>query len=521
MSHRSLTRVLGPIAASAAVLLGSVAAPITSQASTTSAPLLIAYPGAPRTLNSWQAYDYTSDAMILNVYDQLITYAQVKVNGQVQGSLNAYAPMLATSWTSNANHTVYTFNLRHNAMFSNGDHLTSADVVWTYDHGMKANGNLGFLSAEGGIKTVTAPGPYQVQITLAHPDPMFLSIIAMYPFSILDSKVAATKPATYWNTHELGSGPYELQSLDPSSQAVFVPNPHYWGPKPHYQKVILKFITDAAVRQQLVQSGGVQVAMNLSPLALQTLAKAPGIKEHTNLSEDIVFFAMNERDTPFQSQLVRQALAYAIPYSTLINQVELGQASPLNSPVPVGMPTHTGAGWNYSYNLQKAKSLLQQAGYKNGFSFTFTLDSSRADWVQDATLMQSSFAKIGVKMKIVQVSDAEYLTLENAHKMQAFIEDWTSFVNDPGYHLGFLVAGGMATNASNYNNPTVNSLLKQAEFDPNTAQRNGLYTRIQTILNQQVPFATLYQYKWTVVTYGSLSGYIYYPDELLRFWTFK
>lgn len=520
MFHRTLRRTVGPIAAAAALLLGSIAAPVATQAST-STPLLIAYPGGPRTLNTWQAYDLTSDAMILNVYDQLITYAQVKVKGQTQGTLNAYAPMLATRWTSNPSHTQYTFYLRKNAEFSNGDHLTAADVVWTYQHGMKANGNLGFLGAEGAIKTVTAVNPYEVQMTLSHPDPMFLSIIAMYPFSILDSKVAAKASATYWNTHELGSGPYELQSLDPASQAVFVRNPHYWGPKPAYAKVILKFITDAAVRQQLVQSGGVQVALNLSPLALQTLRKAPGITEHTNLSEDIVFFGMNEQNKPFNNLLVRQALSYAIPYQTLINQVELGQASALNSPVPVGMPDHTGSGWNYSYNLQKARVLLAKAGYRKGFTFTFTLDSSRADWVQDATLMQASFAKIGVTMKIVQVSDAEYLTLQNAHKMQAFIEDWDSFVNDPGYHLGFLVAGGMATNATNYNNPTVNSLLKQAEFDPNAAQRASLYDRIQTIVNQQAPFAELYQYKWTVVTYGGVSGYVFYPDQLLRFWSFK
>ena len=519
MLKKALHRTVGSLAAAAALLLGSVSAPAATQAAST--PLVIAYPGSPRTLDTWLAYDLTSDAMILNVYDQLITYAQVKVGGQTQGTLNAYAPMLATHWTSNAAHTVYTFYLRHNAEFSNGDPVTAADVVWTYQHGMKATGNLSFLATEGAIKSVAAVNPYEVEITLSHPDSMFLSIIAMYPFSILDAKVAAKASGTYWNSHELGSGPYELQSLDPASQAVFVRNPHYWGPKPHYAKVILKFITDASVRQQLVESGGVQVALALSPLALQTLAKSPVVNEHTNLSEDIVFFGMNEQDSPFNNELVRQALSYAVPYSTLIHQVELNQASALDSSVPVGMPDHTGAGWNYSYNLTKAKALLAQAGYAKGFTFTFTLDASQPDWVQDATLLQASFAKLGVTMKIAQVSDSEYQTLLNAHKMQAYIEQWDSFVNDPGYHLGFLLAGGMATNAANYSNPTVNKLLAQAEFDQNAAQRASLYQRIQTIINQQAPFLDLYQYKWTVVTYQGVSGYVFYPDQLLRFWAFK
>jgi peptide/nickel transport system substrate-binding protein len=508
------------VALSALVLgLGGAVIPAATQAA--SGPLVIAYPGGPRTLNSWLAYDLTSDAMILNVYDQLITYAQVKVGGQVQGTLNAFSPMLAKRWTSNAQKTVYTFFLRNNAEFSNGDPLTAADVVWTYQNGMKANGNLSFLASEAAIKSVAEVNPYEVRITLAHPDPMFLPIIAMYPFSILDSKVAAKEPAAYWNTHELGSGPYELQSLQPASQAVFVLNPHYWGPRPAYSQVILKFITSPSVRQQLVEGGSVQVALNMSPLALQTMAKNPAVTEHTNLSETVVYFGMNEADPPFNNKLVRQALSYAVPYSSLISQVMYGQAAPMDSPVPIGMPTHTGAGWNYSYDLAKAKALLARAGYPHGFTFTFTLDPANADWVQDATLLQASFAKIGVTMKITQVADAEFQTLLAAKKMQAFISSWDSFVNDPGYHLGFLFGKGMQTNATNYTNPVVDSLLPKAEFDANAAQRNADYATIQKTINQDAAWLDLYQYKWTVVTYHGVSGYVFYPDTLLRFWAFK
>lgn len=515
---RRRLRATAVVLAAMTLALGGAVVPAATQAA---APLVIAYPGGPRTLDSWLAYDLTSDAMILNVYDQLITYAQVKVGGQVQGTLNAYSPMLAQRWTSNANKTVYTFFLRHNATFSNGDPLTAADVVWTYQHGMKANGNLSFLGSEAAIKTVSQVNAYEVRITLSHPDPMFLPIIAMYPFSILDAKVAAKEPATYWNTHELGSGPYELQSLQPASQAVFVLNPHYWGPRPAYSEVVLKFITNPSDRQTLVEGGSVGVALNLSPLALQTMAKNPAVSEHTNLAETVVYFGMNEADPPFNKVLVRQALSYAVPYKSLITQVMDRQASPLDSPVPVGMPTHTGAGWNYSYNLAKAKALLAKAGYPHGFTFTFTLDPANADWVQDATLLQAAFAKIGVTMKITQVADAQFQTLLAAKKMQAFISDWDSFVNDPGYHLGFLFGKGMQTNATNYANPTVEKLLAKAEFDPNTAQRNADYATIQKTINRQAAWLDLYQYKWTVVTYHGVNGYVFYPDTLLRFWTFK
>ena len=518
LSQRS--RILATaVAALSASLVGVTALGSAVPASAQARPLVIAFEGSPRNLDPFLAYDDVSDSMDVNVYDQLVTYATVKENGQTVGTWDKFKPDLAERWTINKTKTVYTFYLRK-AEFSNGDPVTAQDVVWSYVHGDTPEGTQ-FLLEEAGYKSIRALNSSTVQITLSHPSAMFYGIIAMYPESIVDPKVVEAHGGIGWlATHMIGSGPYMLTSYNPSTEAVFKVNPHYWGPKPSIPEVILKFVPNASVRQELVETGAVGLTQDLSTTQLQALKGNPAVVEHNEPTEQVWFVNMNEKDPPFNNVLVRQALSYAVPYKTLISQVMEGYATPMDSAVPVGMPYHTGAGFDYTYNLTKARALLKKAGFAKGFTFTLAVDPSEAGTVEDATLIQSSFAKIGVTVKIQQMANAQYLDAQNNKTLDASFEGWESFVNDPGYHLGFLLYGPSTENASNYNNPEVNKILNQAEFDPNTAQRAHLYEEVQQIINEQAPWLDLYQSNNVVVTSSQVEGYTFYPDLLIRFWPF-
>jgi peptide/nickel transport system substrate-binding protein len=507
------------VAGLSAMLLAVTSVGSAVPAAAQSRPLVIAFEGSPRNLDPFLAYDDVSDSMILNVYDQLVTYATVKEKGQTVGTWDQFKPMLAERWTINKAKTVYTFYLRK-AEFSNGDPVTAQDVVWSYVHGDNPEGTQ-FLLHEAGFKSIKALNSSTVQITLSHPSAMFWGIVAMYPESVVDPKVVEAHGGTGWlATHMLGSGPYMMTSYNPSTEAVFKVNPHYWGPKPPISEIILKFVPDASVRQELVETGAVGVTQDLSTLQLKSLAGNPAVVEHTFPTETVWFVNLNEKVPPFNNVMVRQALSYAVPYNSLISQVMEGYAQPMDSAVPVGMLYHTGAGFDYTYNLAEAKALLKKAGYPKGFTFTLAVDPSEPGTVQDATLIQSAFAKIGVTAKIEQMANAEYLDAQNNKTLDASFEGWESFVNDPGYHLGFLLYGPSTENASNYNDAEVNKLLNEAQFDPNTAQRASLYEQVQKIINEQAPWLDLYQAENTVVTSSTVSGYMFYPDLLIRFWTF-
>jgi peptide/nickel transport system substrate-binding protein len=518
LSKRS--RVLG----TAMAAVGTAAIALTAAGATgpvaaaQSRPLIIAFEGSPRNLDPFLAYDDVSDSMDLNVYQQLVTYATVKEHGVTVGTWDKFAPMLAKRWTINKAKTVYTFYLGK-AYFSNGDPVTAQDVVWSYHYGDNPEGTQ-FLLQEAGFKSIKALNNSTVQITLSHPSAMFWGIVAMYPESVVDPKVVEKHPSGWLATHMIGSGPYMMTSYNPSTEAVFKLNPHYVGPKPPIPEVILKFVPDPSVRQELVETGAVDLTQDLSTTQLQALKGNPAVHEYDNPTETVWFVNLNEKDPPFNNVLVRQALSYAVPYKTLISQVMEGYATPMDSAVPVGMPYHTGAGFDYTYNLSKARALLKRAGFPHGFSFTLAVDPSEAGTVQDATLIQSAFAKIGVKVKIEQMANAQYLNAQNNKTLDASFEGWESFVNDPGYHLGFLLYGPSTENASNFNNPQVNAILKKAEFDPNTAQRARLYEQVQRIINEQAPWLDLYQANNVVVTSSQIAGFTFYPDLLIRFWTF-
>lgn len=215
---------------------------------------------------------------------------------------------------------------------------------------------------------------------------------------------------------------------------------------------------------------------------------------------------------------MRQAISYAIPYDQLINDVMYGQAKEMKSAVASNTPGFTDAGYVYEYNLDKAKELLKEAGYAEGFSFDFTLGSGFDDWEYDAVLIQAELAKIGVKMNINKVARAQFLEQQKDGNLVSYISKWTSFVNDPGYHLGFLLYGQGSSNYIHYNNAEVNQLWEEAGAEPDQAKRNELYMKAQEIITTEAPWAYLYEYNRVVGMNNKVSGYVYYPDEVLRFY---
>jgi peptide/nickel transport system substrate-binding protein len=142
------------------------------------------------------------------------------------------------------------------------------------------------------------------------------------------------------------------------------------------------------------------------------------------------------------------------------------QASPMRSSVASSTPGFSDAGYTATYDLAKAKSLLTEAGYPNGFSFDFTLGSGFDDWSDDAVLIQAELAKIGVTMNIHKMARPQFLEALATKKVQSYISRWTSFVNDPGYHLGLLMTSSGSSNYMNYHNPEVDNLWTQASTQP-------------------------------------------------------
>lgn len=479
--------------------------------------MVVAYSEGGNTLDPAEANDVTSDTFVVAAYDQLVTYGRQDVAGKPTAKTDEIVPMLAKSWEASADNMTYTFHLREGVKFQSGKALTASDVVASFDH-IKASKSASFLYGMAGISAVTATDPQTAVIKLTAPNHLFLQILPMYSFSIVDMDEAAKNGGSAWlGKNTAGSGPYKIDSWNPATEAVMSRNDTYWGDKPALAKVTMKFIGEASNRVQLLTKGEVNVALEVPAKDVATLKDTAGISIDSRASNKILFFAMNNEVAPFDNVKVRQAINYAIPYDKLINDVMKGQASPLRSSVASSTPGFTDASNPYKYDLGKAKSLLAEAGMADGFTFDFTLGGGFDDWKDSAILIQAELAKIGVTMNIKSMARPQFLEALAGKKVQSYISRWTSFVNDPGYHLGLLLTSKGTSNYMNFHNDQVDALWEKASHEPDQAVRNKLYGQAQDIITQQAPWAYLYEYNIVVAAKSDVQGYTSYPDGIVRY----
>ncbi|QCR20243.1 ABC transporter substrate-binding protein [Agrococcus sp. SGAir0287] len=479
--------------------------------------LVAAYSEGGQTLNPYEANDVTSDTFVLAAYDQLVTYAVDVVDGEATARTQEIEPMLAESWEVNDDATEYTFTLRDDVEFQSGNPLTSADVVGSLEL-IEASASASFLYGMAGIASYEALDEHTVRISLTGPNHLFLQILPMYSFSIVDTALVEESGGAEWlSTSTAGSGPYVIEAWDPATEATLTRNEDYWGEAPAVDDVTVRFIAEPANRVQLLSGGDVDLATEIPANDVEGLAETDGVVIDSRASNKILFFAMNNEIAPFDDPLVRQAISYAIPYEQLVDDVMEGQASPLTSAVPSSMAGFDDSTYAYEHDLDRARELLAEAGYPDGFTFDFTLGGGFQDWADDAVLIQAELAQIGVTMNIQNMARPQFLEALDTRQVQAYISRWTSFVNDPQYHLGLLMTTDTSSNYMNYSNPEVDALWQQASQETDESVREELYGQMQALITADAPWAYLYEYNIVVGLSEGTEGYTSYPDGIVRF----
>ncbi|WP_243014145.1 ABC transporter substrate-binding protein [Brevibacillus borstelensis] len=477
--------------------------------------ITIAYSEGGTTMDPAQASDLTSDTLIVATYDQLVQFGTKEVDGTQVADTEVVKPMLAKEWKVSDDRLTYTFTLRDDAKFHSGNPVNAEAVVFSMDHLKNGESSIFKMAS---IESFTAKDDKTVELKLSKQNPLILQYLAQYNFSIIDPSVVKEKGVDYLKTNAAGSGPFKLVKWDPASEAVLVANPDYWQGAPKVDKVTMKFTKEASSRVLLLGKGDVDLAIEIPVKDVESLKQNENVTIHSNPSNRILYFAMNNKVKPFDNPKVRQAISYAIPYDKLINDVMYGQAKQLKSAVPSNTPGSTDAGFVYTHDLVKAKQLLKEAGLENGFSFDFTLGSGFQDWEDDAVLIQAELEKIGVKMNIKKVARAQFLQMQKEKNLTAFLSKWTSFVNDPGYHLGFLLYGKGSSNYINYQNPKVDELWEKADVEADPVKRYEMYKEAQQLITADAPWAYMYEYNRVVGVNKNLKGYAFFPDEIIRFY---
>ena len=488
--------------------------------------LVVAMPSDMQNLDpTLSSADIPTQEMLTNIYKWLLDYKLITKNGQLFGDPNHFVGGIASSFKLLHGGKVLRFYLRHNARFANGDAITSDAVKFTYDRLFDQNGVTPFLLNMAAVPKkdhVVVIDKYTVDFHMDKPNRLIYGNMGQFGHSILDPKVVkphetASDPYAHdWlATHTTGTetGPYVLQSWQPGNQWVFAANPNYYGAQPKLTKIIFKVIPDPSTRLALLKSGAVDMTYQIATKDIPDLQKDPSVQVLRYPSRFVVFLGMNSKVKPFDNVKVRQAISYAVPYQTILQQVLHGYGRQLTSPVPFGTPTHTAKFFHYTTDYTKAKQLLAQAGVPNGFDTTLAIANDSEEAKETAVWVKQSLANIGVNVSIQEMPSAAFTGDLQKHALGFFFfNNWISINNDPFYHM-FWLFRSPCCDYTNYENSTVWHLIDTWMLSTQVAARNRVSTQLQRIIVNEAPWAFLYQPDFFVFMRKNVKGYAYYSTE--------
>lgn len=372
-------------------------------------------------------------------------------------------PEIATSWHSNASHTVWTFDLNPKAKFSDGTPVTSADVKFSLLRLKYLASTPSYLVSF--MTGVTTPNAETAVVTLSRPDWEFPNQMSATYTSILNAKevmanggsdapdAAKVDHADHWfQSHSAGSGPYTLQSFTSGSQVSMVANPNYWEKKPYFTRVVMKQTTTAAGQAQLLQSGEANIAMQLNPVTALSLKGQPGITITTFPSFNMLWIGMSTevKDQYVQGPMtldVRKAILDAINYQQLESVLMKGDSKAQGSPIPNGFPGSAGMPLPQT-NIAEAKKLLAAAGFAHGYHLTLSYPEINAygvDLGELAQLLQTQLKAVNITLSLNPGTFAVNTTQWGDHKLPLELLYWAPDYYGSGVqYVGFfgLVQGG-------------------------------------------------------------------------------
>ena len=416
-------------------------------------------------------------------------------------------PAIASDYQVSEDRLTYTFTLRDGVKFHNGDTVTAEDVVYSIQRCAAAT-ETGIVPVEAfsNITDIQAPDASTVVITLAQPDNEFLSYMT-----------TAVLPADYdqQDTDPVGTGPFKFVSRAAQDSIVLEKFDEYWGTPAQLDQVTFKIIENADSLLMSLQSGAIDLCAHLTSTQVAQLGEDFDVAEGTmNLVQALY---LNNAVEPFDNELVRQALCYAIDKQAIIDLAFDGYGSPIGSSMYPAFGKYFDESLTdyYPHDTEKAKELLAQAGYPDGFSMTITVPSNYKPHMDTAQVLVQQLAEVGITAEIQAV-------------------EWESWVSDAYTNRQFqsTVVGVDASNMTarallerftstadnnfiNYSNADYDALFAQAQATADDAEQTALYKEMEKNLTEHAANVYIQDLADLVAVRKGLEGGTFYPIYVL------
>ncbi len=460
------------------------------------------------------------------VYDRLLTYGKRTLpDGRVAYDRNKLEPELAESWAVAPDGQSVTFKLRKNAKFHDGTPVTAKDVKWSFDRAVTVGGFPTFQMAAGSLEK---PEQFEVvdehtfRIKFIRKDKLTMNDIAVpvpgiYNSELVKKHATAADPwgLAWTRNNTAGGGAYKVEAYRPGQEIVYVRFDDWKsGPLPKLRRIVQRDVPNAGNRRALLVKGDIDMTYDLPPKDFAELSDdGKSLKVSSMpIENSILYLGMNTTKPPFDNPKVRQAVAYALPYDKIYDNALYGRAAKMygaSGPVksiawPQPTPYHT--------DIAKAKALMAEAGYPNGFETTLSFDLGGATIGEPtAVLTQEALAAIGIKAQINKIPGATWRAALLKKDLPMVINRFGGWLDYPEYFFFWCYHGQNAVfNTMSYQNPKLDKMITNARFAESKPIYDSSVREMIQLAYDEVPRVPMFQPTMDVAMQKDVMGYLYW-----------
>ena len=510
-----MKRILVLLCAAVAVLIFSSGSPVLAQSRAEVLVIGMAM-GEVVSLDPAKGFEVVGTGVMAQVYDRLFDFPA--------GRVDKPEPSLAESWKVSPDGLTWTFNLRKDVKFHSGNPLTADDAVYSLQRAIRLNDQPAFIITQFGLtpESIKALDKYTVQITLPKKfaGGLFLSCLSAAVASVVDSQVVkqhVTKTdkypdgdfgVTWLSLNSAGSGPFILRKWERGESTILDANPNHFLFPPKVKRVIFKEIPEATSRRLQIEKGDIDIAWQMLPDQVNEMAKNKDLHIVKFPATQITYFSANVTRPHLSDKRVRMAMRYAVDYDGIVDKILGGAAKQINTFIPEGF-----AGYEpqilYKTDLEKARQLMKEAGVAQGFETTLDhLDATPQPEV--AQSIQSSLAKIGIKVQLNKMVGAQLYPKYRAQKHDLILGAWGPDYIDPHTNaqpFADHTAKQLAYRNVYYNDQTA-KMVQEAGVEMDNDKRIAIYKAANKIIQEDGPYVFLYQPLYLHAVRNTVQGFL-------------
>ncbi|MGD8209851.1 MAG: ABC transporter substrate-binding protein [Desulfobacterales bacterium] len=427
-------------------------------------------------------------------------------------------PALAESWDVSEDGLTWTFHLLEGTKFSDGTPVKGEDWVWSLLRARDTEESTWKFALEA-VADVTAPDDKTVVVKLKEPWAPILADLAMFNCTVQSKAYYNKLGAQAYTQKPLGTGPYMFAEWKKGEYMILKKNPHYRVVGlPKTETIRVNVVPDDNTRVMQLQAGAVDIITFVPYNRMNELNKDPNLKAVGVPSTSTRYIVLNNNVKPFDNVKVRKALQHGTNKEAIVAFVLHQYGEPAKGYAPKSGLYYNDDLKPYEYDVAKAKKLLAEAGYPNGFKTEILVRSGNAVYEQIATILKEQWAQIGVQADIQSLESATAVAKYRAMNHQVTLSGWTNDINDPSQQVNYVVLPGKAHKYyTDWTDTKAAAIAEAANRELDPAKREKMYKEIQAIHYDESPMIPVFHATYPVAMKKSIKGFVQTPLGNYRF----